>query len=271
MYLSKLPPGTEIIDDSNWHRYADPRANEEVGNSRGLIPRDFSRQPVGSLGYARSFDLPLIDRAEWPERIADHEKYGSDITSVGKRRGVELSFQNGVGYCWIFAVAKAVELARVMAGLPHVPLSPASVGCKIKNFRDQGGWCGEGVEYVMDGSGFVPTSMWPDYSLKRSHDTAAADAERPKYSITEVTELISVMERKPSNMFDRMATCELNGFPICAGHNWWGHAVCHATLVKVGANSYGNLIWNSHRKFQVLEESRAAAEDAIAIRVTTAS
>ena len=87
-----------IINDTNaWLLSA------EREHSRGLIPRDFKRHPIGFHPNAKPFDIPLIPEDEWEDRlrarIADKAQL-SDVRNRGKFGDVMPSTdQDGYGYC----------------------------------------------------------------------------------------------------------------------------------------------------------------------------
>lgn len=257
--------GCPIIDDDNADEFIAPVVDGEVA-MRGMMPRDWDREPFGSLGFAAPFALPRIDRSEWDERIRDREANRSTVKAMSDQAGLKVKNQQQTNYCWINAPVHTVEVARVAAGQVYVELSPASCGAKIKNFRNVGGWGTEGVRWIAE-HGCVPSSIWPNNAIDKKYDTAASDAERAKYRIVEWWEL------KPRN-FDETATCLLLGIPVCVGLNWWGHEVTLIDLVKLdGTGRYGALIDNSwgtswgDNGRGVLTESKATPDDAIAPRV----
>ena len=84
-----------IINDSNFKQFVNPEAD---GHHRGLVPRDFSKHPVGSYSTGDSFDeiMPLIPRDEWPERCADQAANQSRLSDL---QDWEVLDQNGQGFC----------------------------------------------------------------------------------------------------------------------------------------------------------------------------
>ena len=56
-----------IIDDDNYLEHAPPEGEGSIvidgeARSRGRIPRNFDEIPLGSMGFAAKFALPLIPR-----------------------------------------------------------------------------------------------------------------------------------------------------------------------------------------------------------------
>lgn len=256
-----------VIDDNNFLLYVDPLVNgSKVG--RGLIPRDFSQEPYGSIDYAEALPLPLIPESEWTDRIEEIEKNKSSIPDVCDQVGLKVKNQAQTNYCWINAPVHCLEIMRVMQGQPYVELSPASVGAIIKNFRNVGGWGTEGTQKLAS-DGAVPSSLWPNNAIDRQYNTPAANAERVKYQVDEWWEL------KPRS-FAELATCLLINIPVAIGLNWWGHEVTAVKLVKVNGlfavmidNSWGTT-WGDNGR-GVLTRSKATPDDAIAPRLVTAA
>lgn len=254
--------GCPVIDDG-----FDPQMTE--GGHRGRIERDYEKHPLGFMSCAPAFGLPLIPRSEWDERIRDLERAQSRIPNICDAMGLKVKNQESTNYCWINAPVHCLEIMRVIQGQDHVELSPASVGAKIKNFKNVGGWGTEGLEYLVK-YGAVPVSLWPANAIDRRFDTAEADAQRKRFQVDEWDDL-------PTS-FDAVADRVLNGFPVAIGLNWWGHEVTAVALMKLdGAGRYGMLISNSwgpnwsNNGRAVLTEAKATPDDAVSPRLVTAS
>lgn len=268
-YRTQLKSNCIVIDDSNASSYAsfDPIING-TQMSRGLLPRDLSVHPFGGLAAAEPFDLPLIPRAEWLDRIEEAERKRTHLRALCEDAGMQVLDQNGTNYCWINAPTWCVMVQRIAAGLPMVRLSPASVGAKIKNFRNNGGWGTEGLQYI-EKHGLVPQAIWPANAIDRSYDNAASDAERPKFRVREWWDI-------PRN-FDKMATCLFLNIPVAIGLNWWSHEVTAMRVVSLGGGKFGIEIANSwgtgwsDNGYGVLTESKGTPDDAVAPRTVTPS
>lgn len=236
---------------------------------RGRRPRDYENHPLGFMSCAPAYALPLIPRSEWDERIRDLEKAQARIPDICDAMGLKVKSQGDTNFCWINAPTHCLEIMRVIQGQDYVSLSPASVGAKIKNFKNVGGWGTEGLQYLVD-HGAVPSSVWPDNAIDRDYDTEEADQQRKLYQVDEWDDL-------PLS-FDAVADRVLSGFPVAIGLNWWGHEVTAVALVKLdGAGRYGMMIDNSwgtswgQNGRSVLTESKATPDDAVSPRSVTAS
>lgn len=216
-----------------------PGPDQPPDQSRGQEPRDYSRHPHGAAWRGASpFPAGMkIPRDQWDQRIEEKERKKLNLSDRMRAAGLPCKDQNGTNYCWINAPVHCSEIRLVQAnqldpitGKP-LSLSPASNGCKIKNFRNQGGWGQEGLEHMIE-RGTVPTRLWPDNAQRKEFDTEEAWKEAAKYIVLEWWDL------KPRS-FDECASCWLQDTPTADGHNWWSHEVTGYDLVKI-ANSIIN-------------------------------
>lgn len=260
--------GMPIYDDSNFHELlTDPViAGEQM--SRGMIPRDWAREPFGSLPFARPFDFDVIPRSEWPALIEEKQANRSRLVDICDQAGLSVLNQNGTNYCWINGPTHCVEIIRVVMGLPMVRLSPASVGGPIKGYRNVGGWGTEGMKYLVE-HGSVPQSMWPANAIDRRYDTPETRAIRAQFKVSEW------IESRPRS-FDQLATMLLLGFPVAVGYNWWRHEVTAMDLIVQGGefgiiidNSWGTG-WGENGR-GILMERKATPDDAVSPLVAAAA
>lgn len=243
--------GRTIIDDRNFR-------DSLFSFDSGYVARDYDQFPEGT--FAAPFNMPVIPREEWPERIEQMDKEKGWIKNHIQRAGMKVKNQQRTNYCWINAPVFCVEAVRVSQGDPYVELSPASVGAPIKGYRNVGGWGSQGVEYMAE-HGVAPASLWPVNAISRQYDTEESRQERKKYIIDEWLEL------KPRNV-DQMATCLLMGLPVAIGLNWWSHEVTAVTiaykngqfLFEIG-NSWGS--GYGEDGYAYLSESKARPDDAV--------
>lgn len=203
-----------------------------VDQSRGYMPRDWRANPHGAA-WRGSKPFPtelIIPRSEWDERIEEQERTKTRLSDLILASGLPCKDQNGTNYCWINAPTHVAEINLIQqnqrmpdGSLPS--LSPASNGCKIKNFRNNGGWGQEGLDRAVE-FGFVPSKLWPDNAISKQYDTAEAWAEALKYKPTNYYDL------RP-RVFDEQASCYLHRMATADGHNWWSHEVTGVDLVIV--------------------------------------
>jgi hypothetical protein len=263
-----------VINDANW------RSSPAVIGHRptGLIPRDYRACPVGYLGaLAKPFDLPLIPRSEWQERLALQQATKSQLSDIRERgmygARIPARDQNGKGYCWAHSSVSACLLMRAAQNQPYADLSAFAVACIIKNYKDQGGWGSESLEWIAKNG--VPTSnTWPQQSMNPANDTPAMRAEAAQNKITEW------MDGEPRDV-DQLVTCLLLNIPVVSDFNWWGHSVCSMDLVAVDPaklpGSLRTLILNSwgdswsQNGAGILEGNKAIPDGMIMPRVIQAS
>jgi hypothetical protein len=170
-------------------------------------------------------DRLCIDR----KKHIEQERYKGPVfcaavpnhTLITRRNGTVLISSN----CWAYSTTRTVEYVRAIQNLPYVALSAHSVGCVVKGFRDEGGWCGLSAEYIR-AKGVVPESLWPAKSMSRSHNTAANWEEAAKYRITEDFVDLARPVYDQNLTFAQMVSCLLQNVPCVGDFNWWGHSVC---------------------------------------------
>lgn len=266
-FASQIFPKEVVIDDANYLQHAPPQDVVIDGETktRGLIPRDFSAVPHGSLGFAAPFGLPLIPESEWPERIEQMERTKTRLSDICDQAGLPCKDQNGTNYCWINSPTYCTEVVRVAQNEPMVILSPASAGGPIKGFRNVGGWGAEGLEYIVE-HGLVPVDKWPANAIDRRYNTAENRELAMKYRVTEWWDL------KPRN-FQQLATCLLSRIPVAGGFNFWSHEVTLIDLVRLPNGKYGVRFRNSwgmsygDRGYSILTGNQMLPDDAVAPRV----
>jgi hypothetical protein len=211
-----------------------PVTDNPTDGVRGAVPRDYSVQPAPMY----KVDFPLIPRGEWSERIRDKKAAKSQLSDIRNRmdngQRAKSYDQNGQGFCWMYSVTAALTLARACAGLPYVRLSAHSGACKIKSFRDEGGWCGLAMEFVQK-NGVVPESHWPAKSMARANDTAANWKEAEKYVALEGWVDLDVAVYDRNMTVDQVGTLMLSNVPGAFDFNHWGHSVCWLDVVDSAA------------------------------------
>lgn len=237
------------------------------GMSQGLIPRDYTAEPLGE-GYAGPMEFELIPRAEWPDRIADMERSKSRLTDLADFNGLTVLNQNGTNLCWCNGVVRCVELLRLVQGETPVRLSPASVGGPLTGYRNVGGWGSKALKYVVE-NGIVPASDWPCNAIDRKYDTEATRKLRALYQCDDWYDV-------PPRNFDAMMTCVLLRMPCAVAFNWWSHLVC-AAAPKHENGKFGIVIDNSWGTSwgvdgrSVLWEGKGTPDECLAPKVVTAS
>jgi hypothetical protein len=278
-----IRPGEIIIDESNYANHINPIVD---GNpvSRGLVQRNFNTHPVGYLGgicpAMEGVNIPLIPRNEWSDRIKDlvaTKSQLSDIRLTGNKGNPIPSLdQNGKGYCWAHSSTAAVMLTRAIMGEPYVPLSAYAVACMEKNFRDEGGWGAESLEFISN-RGVPSSEFWPMQSMSRANDNPATWENAARHKVVDGWVDLQQDQYDRKLNFDQVATLLLCRVPVVCDFHWWGHSVCALDLVEPSPGQFGVRILNSwgddwsDRGMGVLSPAHSVPNGAVAPRVLVTS
>lgn len=255
----------ELIIDRRFQ--TDPVMNRGY---RGLMPRDWKTNPYGSIACATPYDLKLIDRSEWKDRIRQMEKDQSRLSDILKDAGLKALNQMRTNYCHANAPAMAIMVLRAVQGIKlPVPLSPASIAGPITGFRNEGAYIHQDLRQITE-VGCASQDFVPANQIGREGFRTGWEADAAKNRVTEWFDF----PEPDGKMFDRIMTCLLSGIPVCTAHNWWGHAVL-ALDPWFDAQGYGTRDINSWGEdfpeqgdggFFILREQPATADEAYAPR-----
>lgn len=206
--------------------YADVTVNGEP-KGRGYVPRDYHTYPQEM--FAPPSELVLIPQSEWAERIRDMEATKSRLSDIRDRgdKGSPIKSldQNGQGYCWAYSSTSAVMLTRAANNQPYVRLSAHAVACMIKNYRDEGGWCGLSAKFYRE-RGCPSVEFWPEKSMSRANDTPETWANAAQHKITEDFVDLTREVYDQNLTFAQAITCLLSRIPCPMDFNHWSHSVC---------------------------------------------
>lgn len=252
-----IPVIDERTDASHW---------QAKGEMSGYEARDFEANPFGSLGYAAPFSMPLIPRAEWRDRIEEMTKTLSRLSDLAKLVDWKPKHQARTYFCWANGATMAVELARIVANQPFVPLSPASVACEITGFRNKGGCGGQAMDYGSK-HGWAPESLWPANAIDRQYDNAESKAARALYQAKDWQEL------QPRS-FDQLMTLLLQRIPCLRADNRWSHLVAVMDPLVLPDGRFACLCPNSGlgrdaNGYTIIAETFGGPDEAYGITVTT--
>jgi hypothetical protein len=239
-----LYPNELVIHDGNAHQHK-PHA-PYVGpdgqpRAFGLVPRDYHANPLGCYGSIRPYhavDFPLIPRSEWSQRARDQIAGGyrcSDLRMRGNNgQKIPSRDQNGRGYCWFHSGTSALLVARARANLAYADLSAYAGACVIKNFRDEGGWGAQGVDFLA--SRGVPTAkFWPQRSVDRACDNPATWENAKLYRVLEGWIDLAAAQYDRNLSFDQELSLYLVTQPCVKDENWWSHSICGVDAVDGSA------------------------------------
>lgn len=271
MFVSELPKGTVVIDDSNASQFK-KRYNSHGVSESGYVPRDLKAFPVGSMPFTAKFPKELyIPREQWKERIEEKQRKKTRLSDLCTASPVKWLNQSPSWYCWCYAVVHAVMVTRIVQNEPYRALVPESVAGPIKNYRKQGGWGSQALKYIAE-HGVADETVWP----RIKH----ADANTPKYfegSRTNAAETKIDEWWDLSNDFDAKASLMLRNFPVPSGYNFMGHEMCSIDLVVLKNGGFGCMDLDSYAQngkynTQVLSERQGRGEDMVApITITPAA
>lgn len=192
---------------------------------KGLIPRDYSKYPVGFYKSAPPASMPLIPRSEWLDRIKGMAADKSRLSDIRRRNKIASLDQNGQGFCWAYSCTMAIMLARAIMNQPFVRLSGHMIGCLVKNYQDEGGWCGLSLDFVQE-HGVPSVEFWKEKSMSRSNDTPEMRANAKKHIVTDVWADLQTPVYDRNMTEDQSMTLLMTRTPIQGDFNWWGHSVC---------------------------------------------
>jgi hypothetical protein len=255
-FSSRVFPGEPIINEST-PEHVTHDAGE--GCSRGLTLEDRPREGYAYSGFARKFtDDLLIPRSEWQARIEERQEKSGTWMQLTTALRVPHKNQQSTNFCWANAPVHAAELLRVRHGLPYVSLSPASIACKIKNFRNVGGWGLDAVKYSFQ-NGIATSAAWPDTAIDRRWDRPETWEAAKSYRYREW------IECEPRNL-DQLVSCLLRDIPMPGGYNWWGHQITNCDPIWLDGtvairirNSWQN--WGKDG-YGILQGNRMLPDDA---------
>lgn len=234
--------------------------------ARGYEQRDRTVDPEAA--FAKPMTIPKLSRQEIKERAKDREQSKSRIFDIMAQAGVKPLNQGNTPYCWVNGPTDCIQVARVLMGAPHVPLSPASVGAPVKGYRAVGGWAIEALKYGCE-HGWCPQSSWPANAIDRKYDTEASRAERSKYAIAP-DGWIDI----PKDDWDAVFTCLVLGFPCTLAHLEWSHLVTAIDVMILANGELAALCRNSgygrdSSGHSIVKESFGLPDEALAIQVVT--
>lgn len=226
-----------ITDDTPIDVTNDPLVDGEH-KARGLIPRPLHQYPPGSYPNgtpAQAVQFPLIPADEVNNRILLKEQLKSrlsDVRNIGNNgKPIPSLDQNGKGYCWIHSCASAVMLLRAAQGDPYIGLSAYAGACIIKNYRDEGGWGAQGMDFVCQ-HGLPSEQYWPMKSMDRANDNPQTWANAALHKVTAGFWDLAVPQYNRNLSFSQVITCLLLNIPVVCDYNWWGHSVCGMDAVN---------------------------------------
>jgi hypothetical protein len=214
----------------------------------GLVKRNWATHPPKMFGLLPS-TIKVMSQSELEERVKEQEKEQSSLFHIRMRSGpgggsMPTLDQDGQGFCWMYSVTRALQLVRAKMGLPYVKLSAHAGACKVKNFRDEGGWCGLAAQFLRE-HGQPSVEFWPEKSMSRSHDKPETWANAAQHKImNDIADLTRpVYDHNMTKA--QMLTCLVLNHPVPQDYDEWGHSICGIQAVRIEAGSIEPRIDNS--------------------------
>jgi hypothetical protein len=249
-----------VIDDGNASQFK---------FESGAEARDFEAEPLGSVPCAPLMKIDPIPRGDWDQLIKRGEESGSFLDRLCDFERIPFKNQQQTNFCPSNAMAMATMIARAAQGQKLENLSPASIACLVTGYRNKGHWPTQ-VCRIATELGWAPTSAWADNAIDNSLDNARSRELRKKYQVDEFWDL-------PRFSFDHLMTCVLLRIPVATVYMWMTHVVCAIAPKKLANGRYAILHRNSYgpshngNGCMLIDESKAKPDEAVAVRVVTAS
>lgn len=236
-------PAEVVITEANHAQFVNPTIGGDTKKC-GTIPRPMAWASPFAKGF-EAVNVPNpIPESEWADRIREKVAAQSQLSDICKRNGYQMLDQNGRGYCWMHSGTGAVQALRARMNLPSVGLSAYAGACVIKQYRDEGGWGAQGLDFLCE-RGIPSEAFWPQRSVSRSNDRPETWANAALHKV-----LFGFWDAAQAQ-YDRdltrqqVATLLLNNVPVIGDFNWWGHSVCLLDLVLLPSGQVGVRIANS--------------------------
>lgn len=218
------------INETTARKYRD----DLFRRSRGLVARDFKKQPVNKIDWDATG--AVIDREYWPELIREQQENQSRISDMRKVANYGKSMksldQGKQGFCWAYSTVACMMLTRAISNMPYERLSPHAIGCKLMNFRNRGAWGALSMEFASR-EGCPTEEFWPQQSMSRDNDSEETWEDARRFRVTEGYLDIRLDAWDVDLGFDLVASLLLQRVPCVLDYDWWGHSVCGMDLVDL--------------------------------------
>lgn len=205
-----------ILDDENNYQHMRP------ASFNGYVARDFEQTPYGAIPGVPEAEVKLIRMEEWPDRIADLERTGTNLKHRWLDSPIGILDQGDYPFCHGFAAVESILIQMVKQGLPYVALSPSSVAAPVTGFRKAGAWIGKDLQQIVK-VGAAPALLIPMLTHSRSDFPPGWEKEAAKFRVTEYAEL------RPRD-FEQHGSALLQNIAVSVGQSHWSHAVLHLVL-----------------------------------------
>lgn len=269
LFMGKIPIITGSLNQGFLRGEPDP-----AEFATGCVPRDYDVDPVELRDSPDA--IKLYTDSECEAVYAEQQATESSLIHqyiTGDKPAFPHLDQNGQGYCWAYSTAQAIMLDRMRRNFPPVRLSAHAVACKIKNFRDEGGWSGLSAKFARE-KGYPTVEVWPEKSMKRQYDTAATWENAALHRVEEDWYDLGKREWDQTLSKKQIKTLGLSNVPMMLDFNRYAHAMAGISVVQFEPGAWGPVVLNSWKGFGYFGLAVLAEiwpDNAVAIRSTTPS
>lgn len=183
--------------------------------------------------------------------------------------------QGSEGYCWAYSTTRAIMYIRAVQNQPYRRLSGHAVGCIVKGYRDEGGWCGLSQQFISE-RGVPSVEFWPEKSKNRSNDNPATWENAAQNKILEGYFDPSKAVYDRNLTLRQLLTLLCLGIPCAVDRFHWSHSTCdHTPIIKDGKVwPMGDNSWTDNwgdKGCYVFVGQKAVPDGAVAVRALNAS
>lgn len=264
-----------VIDDSTNNDILNP-AGFGKGFEPEQIPTDLA-QPYPLFGEApdqiREFtDAELLaytqelwDRKATLWHMRQYAANGQQMPTLD---------QGSEGYCWAYSTTRAIMYARAMQNQPYRRLSGHAIGCIVKNYRNEGGWCGLSQQFAEE-RGVPSVEFWPEKSSNRANDNPRTWENAAQNKISEGWYDPSKQPYDRNMTLRQLLTLLCLGIPCAVDRFHWSHSTNdHTPIIKDGRVwPMGDNSWTDgwgDKGCYVFVGSKANPDGCIAVRAVPA-
>ncbi len=211
-------------------------------------------------GVADRFDPAwLVPQSEWEARIKEMTERKLLVSDLIDFYKIPEKDQGPTNFCWMYGPVQCQEVVMCKQNETYVDLCATSAACRVKGFRNVGGWGKEAIMHLQD-LGVTSTKLWKNQAIDRKYDTAEAKQEALLYRVNRW------IETQPRNL-EQMVSMLLRGYPGAFGYNWWRHEIMGCDLLwldgEVALRIRNQWKGWGNRNFGILRGSKMLPDDAV--------
>jgi hypothetical protein len=220
---------TLVLDDRIG--YVPPYASGVLGPRRTAIGELACATPLADA-------MALIPQSQWKGQIAAITEAKRWPQDTWDRLKLPHDSQDGLNYCWAWALKRCVQHDFLQRFGVFVDLAPESLGGSV-SWRNAGNYLDDAIlwasEHGIARREFVPMHQIDPRRFKGDWEADALQI-RP----------VEWWELGKRDMLAEVVTALLCGFTVYAGYRWWSHAIALTRLVTLDDGRMGIYSPNSH-------------------------